>query len=518
VLGLALIVVPLACGALAFATQSNRWRPWWLPVGAAAHLALTIAALDDPAAVTLGNRILFLDPLGKLFLAFVSVLFLGCALYAPAYFRQRPERSNRVLCATMLSSLAMMSLVFVSHHLGLMWVAIEATTLFSAPSIYFNHNRRSLEATWKYLVICSVGIALALFGSLFLAYSAFYSGQSSSLLFDDLAREAPHLSLPWLHAAFVLLFVGYGTKMGLAPMHTWKPDAYGEAPGLIGALLAGGVTSVGFLAIVRIFQIAQAAGDAEYARRILIVVGLLSMGLAAVSMARQKDLKRLLAYSSVEHMGMLVVGIGVGGAAMFGSLLHLIHNGMTKGVLFLAAGNIHRAYGSKMIADLKGTLQRMPFSGWMLLIGFFAITGSPPFAPFVSEFQIVVGCFGRGYDLVGSLFLLFMLIMFIGFGIHVLSISFGDPPEEQSPSGFHDTLGTSLPILYFLAITLILGVFNPPFVERLVRDAGQFLEKTPEAASSMDRIDPGALHEADEFTVGLLDLETDELKLISVPA
>ena len=213
-----------------------------------------------------------------------------------------------------------MTLVTLSHHLGLMWVAMEATTLASAPLLYFNHNARSLEATWKYLLIGSVGIALALFGSFFLAYASLKAGLESTLLFDQLVKDAPHLSPPWLHAAFVLLFVGYGTKMGLAPMHTWKPDAYGEAPGMVGTLLAGGVTSCAFLAILRVYQICRAGADAEFAREIMIFMGLLSMAVAAVFMVRQRDFKRMLAYSSVEHMGILVLGVGIGGLAVYGAL------------------------------------------------------------------------------------------------------------------------------------------------------------------------------------------------------
>src|SRR5262249_38512750 len=223
----------------------------------------------------------------------------------------RADRPNRVFCANLFVSLAMMTLVTLSHHLGLMWVAMEATTLASAPFIYFNHNARSLEATWKYLLIGSVGIALALFGSFFLAYSSLKAGLESTLLFDQLIQLAPKLSPPWLHAAFVLLFIGYGTKMGLAPMHTWKPDAYGEAPSVVGTLLAGGVTSVAFLAILRVYQICRAGSEAEFARHVLVVMGLLSMAVAAVFMVRQRDFKRMLAYSSVEHMGILVLGVGV---------------------------------------------------------------------------------------------------------------------------------------------------------------------------------------------------------------
>ena len=259
------------------------------------------------------------------------MLFFLCSLYAPGYLALRSDRPNRVFCANLFVVLAMMTLVTLSHHLGLMWVAMEATTLASAPLLYFNHNARSLEATWKYLLIGSVGIALALLGSFFLAYASLKAGLESTLLFDQLVKDAPQLSPPWLHAAFVLLFIGYGTKMGLAPMHTWKPDAYGEAPGIVGTLLAGGVTSCAFLAILRVYQICRAGADAEFAREIMIFMGLLSMAVAAVFMVRQRDFKRMLAYSSVEHMGILVLGIGIGGLAVYGALLHLINNGLTKG-------------------------------------------------------------------------------------------------------------------------------------------------------------------------------------------
>src|SRR5438874_1131016 len=291
-----LIAFPLAMAAVMFALPSNRWRPWFLPLGALGHLVLVLWAIfrgADGAAVSGLGGWLLLDALGKVVLGYLAVLFFLCSLYAPGYLALRSDRPNRLFCANLFASQAMMTLVTLSHHLGLMWVAMEATTLVSAPSIYFNHNARSLEATWKYLLIGSVGIALALFGSYFLAYSSLKSGLESTLLFGQLIQDAPKLSPAWLHAAFVLLFVGYGTKMGLAPMHTWKPDAYGEAPGLVGAMLAGGVTSCAFLAVLRFFQISQAAGDAEHSRRQLVALGLFSEAVAGVFLARQRDFKRL---------------------------------------------------------------------------------------------------------------------------------------------------------------------------------------------------------------------------------
>lgn len=371
---LLLILIPLLAAAITFTIPDNKLRPWMLPLTASAHLGLA-AWLLPQGDQWLPGRWLAIDPLSRIFVGVISLVFFLCALYAPAYLRARDERPNRVMCTCLLVFLGMISLVTMSHHLGLMWVAMEATTLVTAPCIYFNHNSRSLEATWKYLLIGSVGIAIALLGSFFLAYSMIEAGSESTLLFDELVEHSHKLSLPWLHASFVLLVVGYGTKMGLAPMHTWKPDAYGEAPGIIGALLAGGLTTCAFLCVLRFFHVAHIAHDDAYAQRILLFLGLLSMGTAAVFMARQKDIKRCLAYSSVEHMGMLAFGIGIGGAAVNGALLHVLHNSICKVGLFLAAGNIHRAYGSKSTDEVQGVLRRLPVTGVLLLIGFFAVTG-----------------------------------------------------------------------------------------------------------------------------------------------
>jgi hydrogenase-4 component F len=475
-----LILVPLGLAALTFAVPSDRWRPWCVPAGALLYLLLVLAAVLQPAdapAVTGLSGWLLLDPLGKVFLGFLSVLFFLCSLYLPGYLAYRSKWPNRIFCANLFVALAMMALVDLSHHLGLMWVAMEATTLASAPGLYFNRNARSLEATWKFLLICSVGIALALLGSFFLAYASLHAGLESTLFFDDLIAQAPQLSAPWLRAAFVLLFIGYGTKMGLAPMHTWKPDAYSESPSLVGALLAGGVTSCAFLAILRCYQICQAGTEAAFAREVLIFTGLLSMAVGAVFMARQRDFKRMLAYSSVEHMGILVLGIGIGGLAIYGALLHVISNGLTKGVLFLSAGNIRLAYGSKVTDDVRGALARVPLSAGLFLAGFFAITGSPPFAPFLSEFTIVNAALGTSQYLVGGLFLVLLAVVFIGMGATVLSVVQGESPPDTPATGFRDGFRTGVPIVLFMALVLLLGLYVPPPLEALLRDAAAFLER-----------------------------------------
>jgi hydrogenase-4 component F len=473
-----LILFPVLMAAVAFAIPWSRIRVWLLPITGIVHLTLAVATWWRPD-LAIGADWLVLDALGRLVLLLISVVFMVCSMYAVGYLRYRRGRTNRIFCGCMLMMLAMMSLVTWSHHFGLMWVAIEATTLSAAPLIYFNRTARSIEATWKYLLVGSVGIALALLGSFFLAYSSLHADLPSSLTLEDLIRQAPHLSTPWLHAAFVLLLVGYGTKMGLAPMHTWKPDAYGEAPGLVGAMLAGGVTSCAFLAILRVYQVCAAAGEAAYAGRMFVFMGLLSMAVAGVFMVGQRDFKRMLAYSSVEHMGILVLGIGIGGVATYGALLHMINNGLAKGVMFLSAGNIHRAYESKLTDDVRGAMRRLPVSGSLFLIGFIAVTGSPPFAPFISEFMILNGAIGTDRYFVSALFLLFLLIVFIGMGATVLTVVQGRPSPQARASVYRDSFLTAAPVLIFMSGVLVLGLYLPEPLRATLKEAAALLEVRP---------------------------------------
>ncbi|HCM26960.1 MAG TPA: hydrogenase [Treponema sp.] len=469
----ALLCFPFVMAAFAALFPSNRFRPWFLPVTAAVHAAATLLAIRGPGFET-GTSVLVLDPLGKIVALVTGMLFLFGSVYAVGYLKIRSERNNRVFVSCLLSFLGLATLVAWSNHLGLTWVAIEGTTLATAPLIYFNRTKRSIEATWKYLLVGSVGIALALLGTFFLAYALLHEGIAPTLDFAELRRLAPDLSKPWLRAAFVLLLIGYGTKMGLAPMQTWKPDAYGEAPGLVGAILAAGVTSCAFLAFLRIYAIVNASGEGAYASRLLLFMGLLSMAVAGLFMLGQKDFKRMLAYSSVEHMGILMIGLGVGKAALFGTLLHVMTNASTKGVLFLSAANIHRAYDAKTTDEVRGAIRRQPVSGILFLAGFIAITGSPPFGPFVSEFAIVTGAFASGNFLTAALFLVFLLVVFIGMGKTTLRVVQGDMPEGAER--FRDTALTLLPIFAFMALVLMLGLHIPAPLRALIEDAVRFLE------------------------------------------
>ncbi len=453
------VIAPLALAAVGFAAGSRR-RPLALLAGALLHAGGVAFLCLSPPPPHAGAW-LALDAMGEVTLLTTTVLFVAAAIYAQAYLARRSDRDNRVFVGGLLVLLAAMTVVALSHHLGLSWVAMEAATLATAPLIYFNQNARSLEAAWKYLLIGSLGIALALLGTFFLALSGAGPGGPHSLLVEDLVAAGPSLSRPWVRAAFVFLLVGYGTKMGLAPLHSWKPDAYGEAPGLLGALLAGGLTNFAFLCIVRVLQVTRAAGDDAFARNALVVLGVLSMAFAAVFVLGQRDFKRMLAYSSVEQMGILAVGIGLGGGAAAGAFFHSMNNGITKGVVFLSAGNIHRAFGSKTTDDVRGAARRLPVSGPLFLAGFLAVTGSPPFAPFFSQFAILNGAFASGRGVVGVLFLAFLAIIFIGMSATVLKVVQGDPEGAPNVPGTGDSWLTAAPPLALMLIVLLLGLFLP---------------------------------------------------------
>jgi len=425
-----LIGLPALAGILTYVLPSARWRTVALLATAAAHLGIVGSLWYRPPAPALGGWIAA-DPLGLLVLTVVSVLFSVVATYTVGYLRIERPRGGRAFISCLLAFLAATSLVSVSHHLALLWVGMEATTLAVAPLVFHRHDRRSLEAVWKYLVLSSVGIALALFG-VFLLATAQPVGVGRPLVLEDLVARARELDPAWLRAAFVFLLVGFGTKMGLAPLHTWKPDTYGEAPSLVGGLMAGALTSCAFLGVARVAQIAVAAGLFSFLQPLLFGFGGLSLVVAAAFIVGQNDAKRLLAYSSVEHMGLLVLGLALGGAGAYGTALHLVNNALAKGALFLAMGNIVLVTGTPVVRDeAHGMLRRSPVSGVLLLLGLLAVTGSPPFGMFVSEFTIIRAAVTEGHIWVASLMVALLAVIFIGIARVIVQLCFGAPQVDE---------------------------------------------------------------------------------------
>jgi hydrogenase-4 component F len=347
--------------------------------------------------------------------------------------------------------------------------------------LHFNGTPRAFEATWKYLLVGGTGIALSLLGSFCLGYASLHGGGVGNLTFTALTAQGAALSRPWVLSAWVLLLVGYGTKMGLAPMHTWKPDAYGEAPGIVGAVLAGGVTTVAFTAILRVRSVIGAAGAGAIADRTLLVVGLFSMLVAALFLLGTRDFKRMLAYSSVEHMGILSIGAAFGRAGVAAALFHVWSNGLTKGALFLSAANIRRAAGSPSMDEVRGMSLLTPRSAVIFVTGMFAVTALPPFGPFFSELQIVRAALASGHGIAITLFLGCLLLAFFGLTRVVFGIVDGRPRPTTRANArrFAETFDVIAPPLILLGLSLWIGLFTPAILREAWSEAVTQLFQTP---------------------------------------
>ncbi len=482
---LALVAAPAAAGGAAFLIRRDAPRRALLALAAVAHAALVAWAWARPAPPAPGAW-LGLDGPGRLFLTLCSGLFLAAAFYALHYLRRESGQRHTDeeegffftnspearFTGCMLFFLATMSLVCASRNLGLLWVAAEGTTLASAPLIYFHRHHRSLEATWKYLLVCSVGIALALLGNYLLAAAA---GEGADLSLDSLAQRGAAMKLPQLKAAFVLLLVGYGAKMGLAPLHTWLPDAHSEAPSLVSALLSGALLNCAFLGILRGQQTLIAAGQAAFGQDLLTLFGLLSMAVAAAFLAFQSDYKRMLAYSSVEHMGVLALGVGLGGAGVYGAMLHAVNHSAAKAAMFFLAGNILAVYRAKNAADVRGVARALPVTGALWIAGFLALCGSPPFGLFASELTILRAALGQGQGVAAALFLASLGVAFVGILNVALRMAQGPAPIERRRE---DVLAVA-PAAALLCVALLLGVYMPPFLSAALRHAASALGGLP---------------------------------------
>jgi hydrogenase-4 component F len=467
-----LILLPALAGLLAYLNRSAALRTGLL-LGAAVGHSAGVALLWRSADTAVLGGWLRVDALGLMVLTVVSLLFLVIAVYAAGFLQVDRPRGGRVFVSCLLAFLAAATIVTLAHHLALMWIGMEATTLSLAPLVFHRHDRRSLEAVWKYLVLSSVGIGLALFGTFFLAAA---QSLGSPLVLEDLVKHADTLQPGLLRAAFIFLLVGYGTKMGLAPLHSWKPDTYGEAPSLVAGLMAGALTSCAFLGLARAAEVMVAAGQAAFMRPPLLAFGIASLVVSAGFVIGQTDLKRLLAYSSVEHMGILVLALGIGGVGSWGAVLHLVNNGLTKGLMFLAVGNVVLYYRTSEAASIRGVLRRAPWSGALLLAGLFAVTGSPPFGLFVSEITILGAAIRGGLTWLAIVIVVLLTIIFIGMAKMILDVLYGEPAEAPAPA--RETLSLVAGPAALAMLVLMLGVYLPAPLRALLSQAAGALGGT----------------------------------------
>ncbi len=492
----ALLFLPLGAGCIILLGTKAMCRVL-LPLTALGHTALaawTTYAVGTGAEPRAMNGLLAPDPLGALFLMLASLLFLAASVYAVYYLREEdrlevhadihggPGFTNapqRRLAACLCFFLSSMTLVTTTPHLGALWVGIEGTTLSSAPLIYFHRHQRSLEATWKYLIICSVGIALAMVGNILLSV-AFYTPEGMTAMvegMDQLGWFVSHARAgeeTWLKAAYIFLLVGYGTKMGLAPLHNWLPDAHSQAPSLVSALLSGALLNCALLGILRGHQIMLAAGLGGFSGGLLSFFGLISLVTAAIFIVGQGHYKRMLAYSSVEHMGILALGIGVGGLAVSGAMLHAVCHSLTKCMLFLLSGNILARYHTFSSYDIRGMRWTMPITGALWMAGFLAVAGSPPFGIFISEFIIFKGMLAADSPLLAAAYLLALAVIFVGLSVAVLRMVQGNRPTDM-PQTVREPLLSVLPPLVLGVAVLTLGLWIPDWLWNFLRQGAALI-------------------------------------------
>ena len=423
-----LILLPLLGALVVLLPVRVMFRVWFLCAVSFIHTVIVASFWRQLPALE-WNGYLVLDPLGLILLSVVSLLFLATALFMIGYF-QYEHRNNRTFSACLLCLLSMMTLVSVSYHMGLLWVAIETTTLFSAPLISFHRNQQTLEATWKYIIICSVGIALALLGCFFITLSIDIAEIDVPLTFTSLNRVAAQLDPVWLKAGFIFIAIGFGTKMGLAPMHTWLPDAHSQAPSPASALLSGALLNCAFLGIYKAHTLMYLAGLGEFSSNLLIGFGLTSMLVAGIFMVKQPDYKRMLAYSSIENMGIIAFGVGLGGVAVYGAILHMIHHSLIKSSLFLSAGNILLGFKTKFVEHIGNLAKFLPKTFVSFFAGFVGISGLPPFGLFISELFILIGAIQTGHPFCAALFIFCLLLVVAGAAQIVTDMSFSENIAE----------------------------------------------------------------------------------------
>jgi len=462
-------------------------------VNVAAALICCVAALA--LAVTVRDSVQFLhgyvivDALGAWTLVCTAVVYLLSSIYAVGYMRLLHEESDRlpnfyVLFAAFATTMVCGPLM---NNVGVYWIAIELTTLVSTFLVGFERGKEAIEAAWKYIIVVSAGISLALLGTvLFYWAGSIVTGPTYDMTWDTLRHIAPRMNPALVQMAFLLVLVGYGTKAGLAPMHTWLPDAHSEGPAPVSAMLSGALLNTAMLGIARFLTITDATSPSMLPRTVLVAFGALSLFVAALFIVKQEGIKRLMAYSSVEHMGVLALGIGFGGPLAIGAVLyHMLNHSLNKSLMFFGAGNVMRAFGTKEIGEIRGVWERFPVTGALWLAGAVGITGAPPFGLFLSEMNMMRAGLKTPNAWAVFVLLVLLIVIFIGFLNHFRMMFFAADPGARSgiavlPGAAVQTSVVSTwmvaPMWLALVPVLVLGLWWPlglwHFFERVATDLG----------------------------------------------
>jgi hydrogenase-4 component F len=473
------VAVPAATACVYAVLGWNRITAWLGALSAAGLLAcaVALATADRPGAL---GGLLVSDALSAFMLLVIGAVALLAMAASPAYLAAElaaghtgPRAMRRYGVLTQ-AFIAAMALAVLASSFGLLWVAIEATTILTAFLVGHRRTRQATEAAWKYVVICSVGIALALLGIVLVHYAGTHAG-AASLDWAVLAEHARGLDPGVMRIAVMLLILGFGTKAGLAPMHAWLPDAHSQAPAPVSALMSGVLLSVAFYAILRVKVIADVAVGTGFTRALLVIVALASLAVAASLLLGQRDYKRLLAYSSIEHMGLLALGAAIGNnLALVAVLLHILGHGLGKSVLFLSAGQLHQALDSSRIDAVRGVMARAPLLAGAFALGLLALLGLPPFSLFASELGIARAGFAAGLGWAVAAALVLMLVIVAAIGRHTRRMLLGGGQGEAI--ALPRTVG--VPLVAGLTACAVLGITLGP-LHSLLQVAATIAGATP---------------------------------------
>ena len=474
---LALLIVPLVAGLTCFALAARVAAAVTVMSGLASF-ALVLAVVPATAHHDLSYlSYLRVDAVSAIFLLATGFLYGAVAVYAIGYAKGHHDR--RFYAGLNLFAWAMLAAPLMSS-LALLWIAIEVTTIISALLVAIEDTDGAAEAAWKYVLIASAGLGLALLGTVFAYYAGSQVlGEHYDLAIQPLIAAGPHLPATPVRLAFLLALLGYGTKVGLFPVHTWLPDAHSEAPTPVSALLSGSLLAVSFYAILRFYQFTAAALGSGFPRDALLAFGVASLLLAALYVFGQRDVKRLLAYSSVEHMGILAIGVSFGApVALAGVMLHVLAHAAAKGNAFMGAGVLVTKFGSKRISDIRGGLDLLPWSGPLFLLAVFALSAMPPSGIFRSEFQIVYGGLGSGNYAAAAVLIVLVTVAFFGLTASATQMLFTPAPLRARPAQSRPTLRRGepsawmvVPVIAGVAVLFILGLHPPGELTSLISRA-----------------------------------------------
>jgi hydrogenase-4 component F len=426
--------------------------------------ALPILFLIDGSAVLYAHGYVILDRAAAWVILCTAVVYLLASIYAIGYMRLLDE--DRRLCwfYALFAGFGLTTLIAPAvNNIGIYWIAIELTTLVSTFLVAFERAAESIEAAWKYIIIVSAGISLALLGTmLFYWGGSFVLGPSYAMTWAVLAAAAPKINPVVMVLAFLLVLVGYGTKVGLAPMHTWLPDAHSEGPAPVSAMLSGALLNTAMIGIARFLGIAREAGVGLLPEVALVAFGTFSLLVGALFIVRQQGIKRLMAYSSVEHMGVVALGFGFGGAlGVAGALYHMLNHSLNKSLMFFGAGNMMRAYGTKDIPSIVAVARYFPTAGALWLAGAVAITGAPPFGLFLSEFTIMRAGLKPSFSWAVYVMAALLVVIFVGFLNHFRHMYYGPTLAQDARPAGKISGWCKAPMWLALAPLLVLGLWWP---------------------------------------------------------